>query len=430
MGDGRNNTDHSQQYLENGDLKLVAAGTESRRRSVLILIGIVGLSIVALATFAVLYVWLPWLIDGNRLHQMSAQNQQTTLADDRGDILKAIAGAAGVVAIIYTVRRHDLERRSVELTKETLQATRERDNESALLARDSQVTDRYTKAIAQLASSNPTECLGGIYALERIMHDSERDHQTIVEVLAAFVREHATPPIGSSEANLQHSRILVSIQAALTVIGRRPVRHEANPIDLGGVWLPGVVLPDARMHDVNFYGANLSATNFVNANLERAYLAEATLKEANLTEANLRDASLYRVHAERARFAETHLETANCLEGHFGNANFSGVRAQDGNFFRSRLEDVNFFGARLEGCNFRAASLGSANLRGAHIDNANFMEVDLTQVRRLTAKQLSTAWMDDSTVLPSGVKHRDVESRILKDKVDQSMPLTDERRAQ
>ena len=47
------------------------------------------------------------------------------------------------------------------------------------------------------------------------------------------------------------------------------------------------------MHDVNFYGANLSATNFVNANLERAYLAEATLNEANLTEANLRDPQVY-----------------------------------------------------------------------------------------------------------------------------------------
>jgi hypothetical protein len=36
--------------------------------------------------------------------------------------------------------------------------------------------------------------LGGIYALERIAKGSKRDHPTVVEVLSAFVREHAQPP--------------------------------------------------------------------------------------------------------------------------------------------------------------------------------------------------------------------------------------------
>jgi uncharacterized protein YjbI with pentapeptide repeats len=377
---------------------------------------------VALSVFAVLYGWLPWLIDGHRLHQMSAQNQQTALTDDRGDVLKAIAGMAAVVAIIYTVRRHSLERKSVQLTQETLQATRERDSESSLLTRDAQVTDRYTKAIAQLASSNPTECLGGIYALERIMNDSERDHETIVEVLAAFVREHAAPPEPTSEPDFQYSRISVSLQAALTVIGRRPERHETNPVDLNGVWLPGVVLPEARMHDVNFYGANLSDSNFVNANLERAYLAEVTVKGANLTEARLKDASLYRAHAEKTRFAEAHLEGVNCLEGTFSGANFSGAWAQDANFFRARMEGANFYGARLEGSNFRAARLGNANFRGAHLDNVNFSEVDLTEVRRFTAKQLSAAWMDESTVLPPGIQLLNVGNRISETRASQSVP--------
>lgn len=34
--------------------------------------------------------------------------------------------------------------------------------------------------------------LGGIYALERIARDSPNDHPQVVEVLTAYVRQHAT----------------------------------------------------------------------------------------------------------------------------------------------------------------------------------------------------------------------------------------------
>jgi hypothetical protein len=53
------------------------------------------------------------------------------------------------------------------------------------------VTDRYTKAIEQLGSGKLDVRIGGIYALERIAHDSPRDHPAVLEVLAAFVREHS-----------------------------------------------------------------------------------------------------------------------------------------------------------------------------------------------------------------------------------------------
>ena len=53
------------------------------------------------------------------------------------------------------------------------------------------MTDRYTKAIEQLGSDKLDVRIGGIYALERIARDSARDHPTVIEVLAAFVREHS-----------------------------------------------------------------------------------------------------------------------------------------------------------------------------------------------------------------------------------------------
>jgi hypothetical protein len=78
------------------------------------------------------------------------------------------------------------------------------------LARQGQVTNRYTDAITQLGSDKLDVRIGGIYALERIARDSARDHPTITEVLAAFIREHSReqwpPPHPAARyRNVQHA---------------------------------------------------------------------------------------------------------------------------------------------------------------------------------------------------------------------------------
>ncbi|KUL43773.1 hypothetical protein [Streptomyces regalis] len=109
-----------------------------------------------------------------------------------------------------------------------------------LLSREGQVTDRYATAIGQLASDKGDERMGGIYGLERIMADSPRDHYTIVEVLAAFVREHAQTPAAPDAVD---ARAPADVQAALTVLGRRPQRPELKlrPINLIGAWFCALI---------------------------------------------------------------------------------------------------------------------------------------------------------------------------------------------
>jgi len=76
------------------------------------------------------------------------------------------------------------------------------------LVQEGQITDRFTKAIEQLGAVDASGKkklevrLGGIYALERIANQSERDHWPIVEVLTAYVREN-TPrkSLGSTQEN-------------------------------------------------------------------------------------------------------------------------------------------------------------------------------------------------------------------------------------
>jgi len=62
------------------------------------------------------------------------------------------------------------------------------------VAQEGQITNRFTQAIGQLGAieddkPNLVVRLGGIYALERIARDSERDFPAIVRVLDAYLED-------------------------------------------------------------------------------------------------------------------------------------------------------------------------------------------------------------------------------------------------
>jgi hypothetical protein len=62
------------------------------------------------------------------------------------------------------------------------------------VAREGQVTDRFTRAVDQLGRPEVDVRIGGIYGLERIARDSAVDRIMVTEVLTAFVRQHAPWP--------------------------------------------------------------------------------------------------------------------------------------------------------------------------------------------------------------------------------------------
>src|SRR5438045_2448593 len=81
--------------------------------------------------------------------------------------------------------------------------------------------ERFSKAIEQLGNDKIETRFAAIYALERIAKDSPKDHWTIMEILAAFVRENA-PVRQEDEIELRELlKLPTDIQTALTVIGRR-----------------------------------------------------------------------------------------------------------------------------------------------------------------------------------------------------------------
>ena len=211
-----------------------------------------GFLLLGAAGLVVFVVWgLPGILTRHP-HIPNASDQHKAISDTRTGLIAAVVAAGAAGGLAYTARTYRL-------------------------SREGQFTDRYSKAVEQLGDDKKLEVrLGGIYALERLMADSSRDQPTILEVLAAWVRERTTCLTPEPE------RFPTDVQAVLTVIGRRtPVRTE-RPIDLRQALLANADLAGAHLEGAFLAGAHLDRANLEGANLTAAYLGWAHLEEARL----------------------------------------------------------------------------------------------------------------------------------------------------
>jgi hypothetical protein len=233
------------------------------------------------------------------------------------------------------------------------------------LSREGHITDRYTKAVEQLGETEKLAVrFGGIYALERLAVDSERDQHIVVEVLSAFVREHDPPKPGDSPHRPASLHVLPDVQAAVTVLGRLPQRVQA------AVTVPGRLPQRGRR----------GRADLRYAHLEGAYLIDTHLEGANLVGALLEGAILINAHLEGANLVGAHLEGAVLLDAH--------------------LEGAYLRDAHLEGAQLHGAHLEEADLVGAHLEGA-----DLSEATGITQYSVDMATGDIGTRLPTGLVH-------------------------
>ena len=252
----------------------------------------------------------------------------------RGNYAQIIGGFVLLVGLYLTWRKQNHEERTA--------------NQTLRLTEDGKITERYSKAVELLGSDNLAMRIGGIYALERIARDSQKDHWTVMEALCAFIRDESNkvattaqaaeqPPTSEngdkqatdSKNDTEQPKLRSDIQIVLTVIGRRSwvdeEKEQGLSLDLSGAHLSG-----AHLHKAKLSEANLSRADLKGANLSRANLSRADLREAFLIKADLRGADL--------------------IGANLGEANLGGA---------------DLTGADLSGADLTGADLSGADLRGA-----------------------------------------------------------------
>lgn len=311
---------------------------------------------VLVAAFAALLWHAEWF-DGN-LRGLTPDERVTALDDARGRLMQLGAGVLAAGALVFTALNFRL-------------------------SREGHVTDRYTKAIEQLGSERLDVRLGAIYALERIMLDSARDHPTIVEVLAAFVREHSSLlPDTAEQAQADTTPLATDVRAALTVLTRRPMgRWEQGLLDLQRTRLAGIYLLDADLNSANLAGADLTG-----AVLFHARLANANLSEANLTGVILSGSNLTGARLAGANLTQAHLDRALLPPKGWNGTDLTGTSMACTDLAGANLVGANLTGANLRGANLLRAELGDAVLTEADLTGAIQVPTNLTVEQEHSAK--------------------------------------------
>lgn len=243
------------------------------------------------------------------------------------------------------------------------------------------ITERFSKAVEQLANDKLEIRLGGIYSLERLAQDSSHDHRTIMDVLTSFVREKSPVQVKEKKygfveealAGLNNpakpksssSEISTDVQAVLDVIRRR---HR-------------------QVQLFSSEGLDLSLTN-----LNQAMLFRVKFRNASMYLCDLENAYLYQSSFRECLFSDSNLKGANLAKGDYKDADFSGASLENANLSLSKFVDTNFEEATLKNASLIGCSLNNTNFTKADISGADFRNVkDLTVEQIIEAKNWKEA---------------------------------------
>lgn len=213
-----------------------------------------------------------------------------------------VAGAIGIPLLCIRTRAANRSANAaLEQARSALKQSEtaaKRHEEQTAADRERRITESFAKAIEQLGDDKLEVRLGGIYTLERIARESEREYWPIMETLTAYVRERAPwPPKSSGADETAHeiasrleldtdptaeNRPATDIQAVLAVLGRRDEAARQRDQEKGR---------RLNLQRTDLRGANLEEAHLEGASLLDAHLKYAWLQGAHLEDANLGDAA-------------------------------------------------------------------------------------------------------------------------------------------
>ena len=189
------------------------------------------------------------------------------------------------------------------------------------ISEQGQITSRFNAAIGNLGSDSIDVRLGGIYALERIMRDSARDHPAVIAVLSAYVRRHA--PVTAAATSAKEPPV-ADVYAAMSVLaGRNASRDRELVIDLSRTDLSG--WKPASPRRASFPGALLEGADLRDADLSASDLREALLTKSDMSGAWLDSASLRSAWMEGINLRQAHLAEADLRAVHLFDADLRGA---------------------------------------------------------------------------------------------------------
>ncbi|MGY1679120.1 pentapeptide repeat-containing protein [Geodermatophilus sp. SYSU D01176] len=338
------------------------------------------LATIAAGVLVLIVLWGgPWLLTRHPNSGVTAEQELKAKSDVRATLVQAVGGLAVAGGLIVSYRTFQQSQR------EQKERGREQDRTYALnLA--AQVTDTYTKAVAQLGHEQAPVRLGALYSLESLAQDNPERRQTVVDVLCAYLRMPHTPaeqdgsgatvsasPASRTDARnaAQELQVRRAAQRLLAEHLHRPAGmsgEEAQTLEAspGARFWPGIDLDltGATLHESSFSDASVvqgefsGATFFGRAEFSRAaFSGDASFEGATFADDAEFEGATF---SGRARFNQAEFSG----RAWFVQATFSGDAGFDG---ATVVGDAGFDDAEFAGdAGFDSATFsGNAGLGGA-----------------------------------------------------------------
>ncbi len=256
--------------------------------------------------------------------------------ENENEARKTFAQIVGGFAIIATLYFNFDQSRRAQQQQEIAEEQQE-------LAEQVNLTDRFSKAVEELAAPQIQERVGGVYALQQLTLDAQsfkmadrpdiglEEKKRVLAVLAAFLK--AMSPVDLRRPKVETYEMSQDLQATVIVLADRRLHDPGiDPVSACHASLEGADLRDQDLSgldlsDTDFENSDMSGANFMNGSLasailERVDLSDATFVAGNggkarfpLDGADLKDACLCGADLSASSISQSQLEAAQ------GNAN-------------------------------------------------------------------------------------------------------------
>ena len=378
--------------LSDSRWSVLAGDKDSKSRSRLIILGVLGLGLL-LAAIRLSYS-LSWTGIAE-YHGPSGEHYRSKSLWDWMQLL--LLPGVVVLAATWLRKRQDEHTRATEVDPRPLAVEWERERLSE------EVLQRWFDSTGKLVLDNG-------------LRTSPPEHE--VRQLArartfAALRELDGKRKGLLLRFLHESNLILKHRASIDLQGADFRGADLNGAILDSVSLRAVDLSGANLAIVNLNGADLRKADLSGADLSGSDLRATELNEANLTRALLSVADLREGNLSGADLIGANLAGADLQGTNLSGANLSGANLRGANLTGANLSKANLHVIELSGANLSHADLREANLKDATLSEADLGKTDLTgaQLKRadlrgaagLMQQQIDLALGNDQTKLPQGI---------------------------
>jgi uncharacterized protein YjbI with pentapeptide repeats len=198
--------------------------------------------------------------------------------------------------------------------------------------------------------------------LERLLAESTKDQRAILETLCAYIRENsplqipekkADPAKSSPGKTLPSPTLRADVQAAITIIGRRPVslieraKKERWQLDFRNANLIGYDFSElnydyARFANSLLISANMAGASFAGCLFESTLMTDALMKKTCFHHAVFKDCSLKGSDIEATDFSYTTLINTDLRSARVTSLSIKGANLEKafGSYLRYSVDDV------------------------------------------------------------------------------------------